>query len=147
MEKEYGAGILFFTKKPKRVLLFVRDQKHPNPAKTLPFPGMLAIPGGHLEAGEAFAHCIMREIAEEWTDLRTGKPFELRDFWFLEKFEDDTIHSVIFCKEMDFSLMDIDYNEGAALALMNEAAAMRTEIAYGRTELLRRFFKSAFMNA
>jgi len=146
MAKEKGAGILFFTKKPKRVLLLVRDQKHPNPAKILPFPGMLDIPGGHLEEGETPEACIMREIAEEWIDLYDGTFFWLKDFELFEHFEDEKTEQWVFCKEMDFSLMDIDYNEGAALALINEAAVMRTEIAYGCTELVRRFFRSNFMN-
>ena len=146
MGKEQGAGILFYQKEPvKRVILFMRDQKHPNPAKTLPYPGMLDILGGHRDEGENFEECIAREMAEEWTDLRTGEPFQLEDFKLFERLEDDKTIQWVFCKEMDFDLTDIDYNEGAALALMNEKAAMKTEIAYGCTDLLRRFFKSPFM--
>lgn len=147
MAKERGAGILFYQKKPvKRVLLLVRDQKHCDPAKILFYPGMLNIPGGHLEDNETPEDCVIREIAEEWTDLRTGAPFQLKDFSFLECHIDEVAESWIFYKEMNFDLTDIDYNEGAALALMNEAAAMRTQIAYGCTELVRRFFRSRFMN-
>ena len=146
MEKEQGAGILFYQTKPvKRVVLLMRDQKHPNPDKDLPYPGMLDIPGGHRDEGESFAECIVREIAEEWTDLRTGKPFKLEGFSLFEMLEDNKTIQAVFYKEMDFDLTDIDYHEGAALVLMNEPAAMRTEIAYGCTELLRRFFKSQFM--
>ena len=148
MEKEQGAGILFYQNKPvKRVVLFMRDQKHPNLAKTLPYPGMLDIPGGHRDENESFERCIVREMAEEWTDLRTGKPFNLYGFRLFERLEDDKTIQWVFCAEMNFDLTDIDYHEGAALALINEKAAMKTEIAYGCTDLLRRFFKSSFMNS
>jgi 8-oxo-dGTP diphosphatase len=146
MAKEQGAGILFYRREPvKMVMLLMRDQKHPNPAKTLPFPGMLDIPGGHIDKGESFEDCIAREIAEEWTDLRTGRPFMLQSPLLFERLEDNETIQYVFCKEMDFDLTDIDYCEGAAIALINESAAMRTEIAYGCTDLLRRFFKSHFM--
>jgi ADP-ribose pyrophosphatase YjhB (NUDIX family) len=144
MKKTKGAAILFFIKQPKRVVLYVRDYKHPDPTKVLRNPGLLSIPGGHLEEGETFEQCIVREIAEEWTDLRTGKPFELRDFQLFTVDDNEYSYGHIFCKEMDFDLRDIDYSEGAALALVNEAAAMRTEID-SATYNLRRFFQSEWM--
>jgi len=145
MEKERGSGIIFYTKKPKRVLLLLRDRQHQDIGKILPYPGMLDIPGGHAEPNETPQKCIVREIAEEWIDLRTGQPFQLKNFNFFRYFEHRNTAQWHFCKEMDFDLTDVDYNEGTALALINEEAAMRTEIAWGCTELLRDFFKSRFM--
>ncbi|MFA5133426.1 MAG: NUDIX domain-containing protein [Patescibacteria group bacterium] len=146
MAKVHGAGIIFYAKNPKRVILFVRDQKHPNPAKILPYPGMLDIIGGHMEALETPEQCIVREVAEEWFDLRTGKPFELRDFQLFEQLENDESVQWVFCKEADFDLLNIVQLEGAALAVMTEESAAKNQIAWGCTDLLRRFFKSKFFN-
>ena len=174
--KAYGSGILFYMRNPNRVVLTVRDQRHPNPAKTLPYPGMPDIIGGHLDeifrvdcnfrldnnhlnvidhtdpdnpmrvSLEMPIDCIIREIAEEWIDIRTGKGFVLTNPKLVASFENDVSVQWVYAKEVDFSLNDIHTNEGAGLMVMNRESAMRNEVAFGCTGFLCWFFTDFLLN-
>ena len=58
-----GAGVVFYDRRTRRVLLVRRDN-----TPTIPFPGYLNILGGHTEEGEAPEDTVVREIAA----LRAG---------------------------------------------------------------------------
>ena len=64
-----GAGVLFYDRHKQRVLLFRRDN-----TPTIPFPDSIDILGGHIEEGETPEQAVVREMAEELDDLRSGYP-------------------------------------------------------------------------
>ena len=68
-----GAGVLFYDRHTQRVLLVRRDN-----TPSIPFPDHLDILGGHTEAGETPEDTVVREIAEELDDLRSGRPSSSR---------------------------------------------------------------------
>lgn len=79
-----GIGVAIFWQ--DHVLLHMRKGKHS--------PDVWAFPGGHLEFGETFAQCAMRETQEECgTDLRVKVP----KFWTAVNtvYEDENRHYVV----------------------------------------------------
>jgi 8-oxo-dGTP diphosphatase len=131
-----GAGVLFYDRHTQRVLLVRRDN-----TPTIPFPGYLAILGGHTEVGETPAETAMREIAEELEDLRSGRPFVLTGHRLFTVYTDARgVTDAIFCKEADFDLADVRLTEGQELVWVTEAEARCTPLAFGYNAILTDFF-------
>lgn len=108
------------------MLLFRRDDK-PN----IKFPNCVDILGGHVEEGETPKETIIREMAEELDDLRTGRPFELKDYHYFKVYVDawDT-EQHIFWKEADFDIQDIGLKEGQGLVWLTEKEIPATNFAF-----------------
>lgn len=135
-ENPRGAGVLFFDRQRRRVLLYRRDNK-----ETIPFPGYLDILGGHTEAGETPEDTIVRETAEELEDLRRGGPFALAGHRLFTVFTDARgVTDSVFCKEADFDLADVLLKEGQELVWVTEAEARATPLAFGYNAILEQFF-------
>lgn len=131
-----GAGVLFYDKHTQRVLLVRRDN-----TPTIPFPGHLDILGGHTEEGETPEETVVRELAEELEDLRSGRPFVLTGHRFFTVYTDARgVTDSVYCKEADFDLADVRLKEGQALVWVTEDEARRTTLAFGYNDILARFF-------
>ena len=133
-----GAGVLFYDRLRRRVLLCRRDD-----TPTIPFPGHIDILGGYIEAGETPMQTVTREMAEELDDLRSGAPFVLEDprFFMVYRDERDAEH-YIFSQEADFDLSDLRLKEGQALLWLTEEEAGRTCLAFGFEQVVRDFFRA-----
>ena len=131
-----GAGVLFYNNHTQRVLLYRRDNK-----PTIPFPNHLAILGGHTEDGETPEDTVVREIAEELDDLRSGRPFVLTGHRLFTVYTDSQgMTDSVFCKEADFDLADVRLKEGQELVWVTEDEARRTSLAFGYNAILAAFF-------
>jgi 8-oxo-dGTP diphosphatase len=133
-----GAGVLFYDRHRRRVLVYRRDDK-----PTIPFPDQLDILGGHTEEGETPTQTAVREIAEELDDLRTGGPFVLSDYRLFTTFTDARgVTDEIYCQEADFDLADVRLKEGQALVWVTEEEARGTSFAFGYNQILVDFFQA-----
>ena len=136
LEKPRGAGVLFYDKHLRRVLLYRRDN---NPS--IPFPDHLDILGGHTEPGESPEQTVVREIAEELEDLRTGSPFVLAGHRLFKVYRDaQGFVDFVFCKEADFDLADVRLKEGQELVWLTEEDAKCAPLAFGYNKVLAKFF-------
>lgn len=132
-----GCGILFFDPAHRRVLLFLRDNK-----PEIPFPNYIDKLGGIVEKGETPDEAIVREMAEELIDLRTGNPYILQDFYIFKVYIDyRNTEQHVFWKEADFGIDDVHLNEGQALIWLTEDDAQTTVLAFGIEKVVREFFQ------
>ena len=107
-ETPRGAGVLLYDRHTQRVLLYRRDT-----TPTIPFPGYLDFLGGHTEAGEASEDTVVREIAEELDDLRSGRPYVLTGHRLSTVYTDERgVTDSVFCKEVDFDLAEVRPRRG-----------------------------------
>jgi len=135
-DKPLGAGVLFYDRHTQRVLLVRRDN-----TPSIPFPDHLDILGGHTEAGETPEDTVVREIAEELDDLRSGRPFFLTGHRLFTIYTDARgVTDSVFCKEADFDLADVRLKEGQELVWVTEDEARRTPLAFGYNDILAEFF-------
>jgi 8-oxo-dGTP pyrophosphatase MutT (NUDIX family) len=133
-----GAGVLFYDKEKRRVLLYRRDKK-----PTIPFPDQLDILGGHTESGETPEQTAVREMAEELDDLRTGAPFVLTGHKFFMTFTDARgITDSIFYTAADFDLAEVRLKEGQELVWLTEDEAKRIPLAFGYNPIVAAFFQA-----
>jgi hypothetical protein len=134
-----GTGILFYDRQNRRVLLFRRDDK-----PKIPYPGQLDILGGKVELGEEPKKTIVREMDEELFDHRTGKRFELKDFWLFKVWTDPRgTEQHIFAKEADFQIKDLRLDEGQKLVWLTEQELdSGIELAYGYSLVAKEFFQA-----
>jgi 8-oxo-dGTP diphosphatase len=131
-----GAGVLFYDRHTQRVLLVRRDN-----TPSIPFPDHLDILGGHTEEGETPEDTVVREIAEELDDLRSGRPFVLTGHRLFTVYTDARgVTDSVFCKEADFGLADVRLKEGQELVWVTEDEARRTPLAFGYNDILAEFF-------
>lgn len=131
-----GAGVLFYDRHTQRVLLVRRDN-----TPSIPFPDHLDILGGHTEDGETPEDTVVREIAEELDDLRSGCPFVLTGHRLFTVYTDARgVTDSVFCKEADFDLSDVRLKEGQELVWVTEDEARRTPLAFGYNDILAAFF-------
>ncbi len=131
-----GAGVLFYDKANRRVLLYRRDN---NPM--ILFPNCLDILGGHAEDGETPEDTVVREIAEELDDCRTGRPFALTGHRLFKSVTGpEGITDVIFCREVDFQIADIRLKEGQELVWLNEDDVQTADLAFSYTPVVADFF-------
>lgn len=136
LENLRGAGVLFYDKHTQRVLLVRRDN-----TPTIPFPDFLDILGGHTEEGETPEETVVREIAEELEDLRSGRPFVLTGHRLFTVYTDARgVTDSVFCKEADFTLADVRLKEGQELVWVTEAEVRATPLAFGYNAILEEFF-------
>ncbi len=136
MSSKRGCGILFFRKAEKAVLLFRRDDK-----PTISFPNHLDILGGSVEDSETPEQAIVREMAEELYDLRTGSPYSLKDFRLLRVYRDERgTQQHIFYREADFDIEDVRLNEGQELVWFRESELRSTPLAFGFETVVQEFF-------
>jgi 8-oxo-dGTP diphosphatase len=131
-----GAGVLFYDKDERRVLVYRRDN---TPA--IPFPDQIDILGGHVEAGETPEQAVVGEIAEELEDLRSGRPFVMAGHRLFTVYTDaQGVSDYIFCKAWDFDLADVRLKEGQELVWLTEEEAGCTPLAFGYNQVLAEFF-------
>ncbi len=141
MATKRGSGVLFFDKKKKRVLLFLRDNK-----PTIPFPNTLDILGGGMEEGETPEQTVAREMAEELEDRRTGLPYVLKDPVLFKVYVDERdTEQNIFCTPADFEIEDLILKEGQRLVWITELELKHAEIGFGFNSVVGEFFASSFM--
>ncbi len=132
-----GRGDLLRQSKP-RVLVYRRDNK-----PTIPFPGHLDLLGGHTEEGETPEQTVVREIAEELEDRRTGRPFVLTGHQLFTVYTDARgVTDYVFCAEADFELTDVTLQEGQELVWVTEDDVKDTAFAFGYSAILARFFQA-----
>ncbi|SPZ44287.1 Phosphatase nudJ [Plesiomonas shigelloides] len=87
MNRPYvGVGVIL-QRADGKILVGKRSSKH------APY---WSIPGGHLEAGESFAECAIREVAEE-TGLVISNPQVIALTNNLETFQQEGKHTVSVC--------------------------------------------------
>ena len=135
-ETRRGVGVVFYDKHRGRVLVYRRDN-----TPTIPFPGYLDIPRGHTEAGETPEDTVVREMAEELDDLRSGRPYVLTGHRLSTVYTDERgVTDSVFCKEVDFALADVRLKEGHELVWVTEAEARITPLAFGYNAILADFF-------
>jgi len=133
-----GAGVVFYDRDQRRVLLYRRDN-----TPGIPFPNYLDILGGHVEAGETPEQTVVREIAEELEDLRSGRPFVLAGHrLFTISTSAQGVADYIFCKAADFDLAEVRLKEGQELLWVTEEEAGRTPLAFGYDRVLAEFFQA-----
>jgi 8-oxo-dGTP diphosphatase len=133
-----GAGVVFYDRAKRRVLVYRRDNK-----PTIPFPDQLDILGGHAEAGETPEQAVVREIAEELEDLRSGSPLVLDGHRLFTVYTDaGGVADYIFCKAADFDLADVRLKEGQELVWLTEDEAACTALAFGYNQVLVEFFRA-----
>ncbi|MDP3725742.1 MAG: NUDIX domain-containing protein [bacterium] len=133
-----GCGVLFFDEVNRRVLLFLRDNK-----PDIRFPNYIDILGGIVEKEETPEAAIVREMAEELTDLRTGSPYLLEKFYTFKVYIDQwNVEQHVFWKEANFGIEDVHLNEGQALVWLKEEEAQTTALAFGFEAVIRKFFKA-----
>ena len=131
-----GCGILFFDATNRRVLLFLRDNK-----PEIQFPDYIDKLGGIVEKGETPREAIVREMAEELTDLRTGNPYLLQDFDIFKVYIDRwNVEQHVFWKVADFGIDDVHLNEGKNLLWLTEEEAQTTILAFGIEAMIKEFF-------
>ncbi len=136
VENPRGAGVVFYDRDKKRILVYRRDNK-----PTIPFPDCLDILGGHVEEGETPEQTVLREIAEELDDLRTGAPFALAGHRLFTIYTDARgVTDHVFCKEADFDIADVRLKEGQELVWVTEEEARRIPFAFGYNHILEEFF-------
>jgi 8-oxo-dGTP diphosphatase len=143
-----GCGILFYEEFDEvdrqrkldepLVLVYRRDDK-----PKIPFPDHLDILGGHVEDGETPERAIVREMAEELDDKRTGKPFELRDFQLFSRYIDETdTEQSIYWAPASFQFRDVRLKEGQRLVWINEWSVDRNTLAFGFNKVVKEFFQA-----
>lgn len=131
-----GTGVLFYDRAKRRVLFFRRDN-----TSSIPFPDHVDILGGHIEDGETAEEAIVREMAEELDDLRSGKPYVLTGHRFFTVFIDAMgMVDYLFSRAADFDLDDLRLKEGQALLWLTEDEAARTSFAFGYNGPVAEFF-------
>jgi 8-oxo-dGTP diphosphatase len=131
-----GAGVFFYDKATQRVLFYRRDN-----TPTIPFPDQVDILGGHIEAGETADQAVVREMAEELDDLRSGAPYVLAGHRLFTVYTDSQgAVDYLFSKPADFTLADLRLKEGQALVWLTEAEADRTPFAFGYNRIVAAFF-------
>ncbi len=132
-----GCGVLFFQRARNAVLLFRRDDK-----PTIPFPNMLDILGGHVEAGETPDEAIVREMREELRDTRTQLPFELRKHQLFRRYVDARrCEQSIYYLEVDFETDDLELLEGRELVWLSAADLEQgRKLAFDFEDVVREFF-------
>jgi 8-oxo-dGTP pyrophosphatase MutT (NUDIX family) len=141
MPKKQGTGIIFYDAARDRILLFRRDA-----IPTIPFPGMLDIIGGAVEAGETPVQTIKREVFEELFDRRTGEGYRLKSLTLFRRFTDVLgIDEYIYSQPIDFSIEDIDLLEGERLVWLGRKDLAGLKMAYGYEAVVKEFFESEFM--
>lgn len=131
-----GAGVFFYDRARRRVLFYRRDN-----TPSIPFPDHVDILGGHVEDGETAEQAVVREMAEELDDLRSGKPYALNGHLFFTISTDPIgVVDYLFCKAVDFELGDLRLKEGQTLLWLTEDEAARTPFAFGYNGLVAEFF-------
>ena len=132
-----GCGIIFYSPKKDSVLVFRRDNKN-----TIPFPNMLDLLGGHVEEGEDPETAVIREMAEELQDLRTGKSYVLQRHRLMLRYTDDRgCEQSIFTCDIDFEISDIRLLEGQELVWMTRQEVYGgLKMAFDFEDVLRKFF-------
>lgn len=134
-----GAGVLFHDASKTRVLVCRRSN-----TPTVPFPGWIDILGGYVESGETPEKTVIREMAEELDDLRTGTHFILRaPKLFMIYTDEHGVEHHIFYQEADFDIADVRLNEGQCLLWLTEAEAASVQLAFGFEKVVRAFFRSS----
>lgn len=133
-----GAGVFFFNAATERVLFYRRDD-----APTIPFPNHVDILGGHIEHGETPEQAVVREMAEEIDDLRTGQPYVLCGHrLFTVHTDPQGVVDYLFSKRADFELADVRLKEGQTLLWLTEEEAAQTSFAFGYDHLVAGFFRA-----
>jgi len=135
-ETRRGVGVVFYDKHRGRVLVYRRDN-----TPTLPFPDHLDLLGGHLEPGETPEQTVVREMAEELEDRRTGAPYVLVGHRLFTVHTDaQGVVDYIFYKAVDFDLAEVRLLEGQALVWLTEDEARSAPLAFGYSQVLAAFF-------
>ncbi len=133
-----GAGVFFFDPATRRVLFYRRDR-----TPTLPFPDHVDILGGHVETGETPEQAVVREMAEELDDLRTGRPYVLTGHRLFTVYTDPQgVVDYLFSKAADFELTDLRLKEGQSLLWLTEDQAACTSFAFDYNGLVAAFFRA-----
>lgn len=136
-----GCAVIFYNRKEQTVLLFKRDDK-----SEIPFPNHIDILGGGVDDGEIPEQAIVREMAEELLDRRTSSPYSLLEAVLFHEYTDIRgTHQSIFCKEIDFSLDNIELLEGQELVEITREDVKLLQIAFEFDEVILSFFDSEYM--
>ena len=137
-ERVRGAGVFFYDRAKQRVLFYRRDNK-----PTIPFPDQFDILGGPVEEGETAEQAVVREIAEELDDLRSGGPYALAGHRLFTVYAaPQGAVDYLFSKPADFDLADLRLKEGQTLIWFTEEEAGRTPFAFGYNRLVAEFFRA-----
>lgn len=140
MPQARGCGVLFYRIQDgkRQILLFRRDNK-----PSIPFPGMLDILGGSVEPDECPEEALEREMSEELTDRRTGRPFLLEDPQLFKRYTDDwKVEQSIFSAPADFEITDLDLLEGEELVWVDEDHREIISMAFAFGHVVAEFFRS-----
>jgi 8-oxo-dGTP diphosphatase len=133
-----GSGVLFYKTNPRRVLLFLRDDK-----PQIPFPNHLDILGGEIESGETAEEAVVREMREELFDLRTGRPFELiNPFLFQVYLDERGTYQNIYAAPADFEIEDLRLLEGQRLVWLEEVELEQVTLAFGFNRVVKELLKT-----
>jgi 8-oxo-dGTP diphosphatase len=96
-----------------------------------------------MEAGETPEQTVVRELAEELEDRRTGEPFVLTGHRLFTVYTHSTgVVDYVFCKAVDFALADVRLKEGQELVWLTEEEASGVPLAFGYNQILADFFRA-----
>lgn len=138
-----GCGMIFFSRNPRLVLAYRRDN-----IPGIPAPGLLDLLGGHVEDGETPEEAMVREIAEELDHVDNGKPIKISPPALFEVLKSpEGVVNHVYCQEAHWDIPDVRLKEGERLVWINEHFLVEAEFAFGFGEVVRRFFKSGIMDS
>lgn len=132
-----GTGVIFYIKQTGQFMFYLRDDK-----KSIPFPNMVSLLGGHMETGETAEETAIRELGEELTDKDTGQPFHPDTIAHFRTYTDDRgVEQNIFSCALD-NAPNLRLSEGQRLILLRKDELPTTTFAFGFNQVVQDFARS-----
>lgn len=129
-----GAGAIFYIRSTDQFMFFLRDNKD-----SIPFPNMVDIIGGRMEAGKMPEETARREFAEELDDMDTGRPFEAPALTHFKTYTDGRdVEQNIFGCELE-KIPNLHLKEGQCLVFLNRKELTTTDFDFGYNNIIREY--------
>lgn len=126
MSSRKRAGVILYHPK-KRILLILRDNK-----KSIPFPNMWTLPGGHGEKGESPLEIVKREV---WEEIRY-KLINPRLFCARRCY---SYREYLFTSKINKSLSKLKLGEGQKMAFIPFNQIDKIKIGFWLNKIIKKF--------